>query len=274
MKPLISVIIPTFNRSFFLEKAVNSVLYQSYRNFELFVIDDGSRDNTPEIVKKYKEKIFYVYIKNSGVSKARNTGIKLSRGKYISFLDSDDYWKPEKLEKQVKYMENNPDIFISQTEEIWIRNGVRVNPQKKHKKESGDIFKKSLELCSVTPSSVIIRKDFLKKVGLFDESFPVCEDYDLWLRIACRYEVGLIRDKLVVKLGGHSDQLSQSNWGFDIFRIKAIEKILNSIDLPPEKKKLAVDELKRKCDILENGFRKRGKMKEADYYKLLYQKYI
>lgn len=274
MKPTVSIIIPTFNREIFIQKAIDSVLSQSYRDFELFVIDDGSRDRTPEIISKYKRKIFYVYIKNSGVSKARNTGIRLSRGKYISFLDSDDYWKPEKLEKQIDFMENHPEIFISQTGEIWIRNGKRVNPKKKHEKRSGDIFKKSLELCAVTPSSVMIRKELFETIGFFDESFPVCEDYDLWLRVTCRYNVGLISDKLVVKYGGHNDQLSKSTWGFDAFRIKAIEKLLSNTSLSTKKRQLAVESLKIKCIILEKGFRKRGKKENADYYRFLYRKYL
>jgi len=274
MNPLVSIIIPTYNRKNMVKEAIESVFKQSYTNYELFVIDDGSDDNTFELINQYKDNLYYLYIRNRGVSKARNLGVTLSRGEYISFLDSDDYWLPDKLRKQVRFMEENPNCSVSQTDEIWIKNGERVNPKKKHRKRSGDIFGQSLKLCAVSPSSVMIKKSLFDSVGVFDETFPVCEDYDLWLRISKDHKVLLLNEKLVVKRGGHKDQLSKSRWGLDIYRVKSIEKILNSTSLSSEKRKKAVNELKYKCDILSKGFTKHGKLNIAKYYENLHLKYI
>ena len=274
MKPAVSVIIQTYNRSEMLTEALESVFSQTFKDFEVFVIDDGSTDNTFKVVNKIRDvRLFYIFIKNSGVSAARNVGIKLTRGQYIALLDSDDIWLPEKLEKHVNFMKKNPDCMISQTEEIWIRNGKRVNPKKKHAKGQGDIFEKSLQLCVISPSAVMLKKELFEETGLFDESFPVCEDYDLWLRVTKNHNVLLLDEKLTIKRGGHEDQLSNSGWGFDIYRIKAIEKIINMNDLSHDKKNTAIHHLKEKCKILENGFRKRNKIEEADYFRNLYLKY-
>jgi len=134
---LVSVIIPTFNRAWILEEAVDSVLSQEFQDFELIVVDDGSTDNTWDILNGYQENVILVRQENKGVSAARNRGIGLASGELIAFLDSDDLWLPKKLSAQVEFFNSNPDALICQTEEIWIRNGVRVNPKKKHKKPSG-----------------------------------------------------------------------------------------------------------------------------------------
>ncbi|MBU0650624.1 glycosyltransferase, partial [bacterium] len=125
----------------------------------------------------------YHYQKNSGVSSARNKGILLSKGKYLAFLDSDDEWKKNKLKKQIEFFKENPALKICQTDEEWIRNGKWINQKKIHQKKSGWIFEPSLELCLISPSSVIIHKDIFDHIGLFDETLMACEDYDLWLRI-------------------------------------------------------------------------------------------
>ncbi|MCP4693516.1 MAG: glycosyltransferase family 2 protein, partial [Desulfobacterales bacterium] len=206
--PTVSVILPTYNRAWILREAVDSVLAQDYSDFELIVVNDGSTDDTRELLDEYGDRIIVLEQENRGVSAARNLGVSSASGRLITFLDSDDYWLPKKLSTQAAFFDARPDALICQTEEIWIRNGRRVNPKRKHKKKSGMIFEPSLALCLVSPSAVMIRRELFEEVGLFDEALPACEDYDLWLRIAWKYPVHLIDEPLIVKRGGHADQLS------------------------------------------------------------------
>ncbi|HPC35526.1 MAG TPA: glycosyltransferase [Candidatus Marinimicrobia bacterium] len=248
----VSVIIPTYNREACLERAIVSVLNQTYRNFELIVIDDGSTDNTSRIIHRYKNKIRYYSQLHSGVSTARNLGLEKSEGTWVAFLDSDDYWLPRKLERQMQCLAENPKWLVLQTDEKWIRNGVVVNPTKKHQKYSGWIFAQCLPLCIVSPSAVIVHQKVFNDVGVFDESLPVCEDYDLWLRVSLKYEIGLLPEKLIVKTGGHSDQLSRKYWGIDRYRVLALEKILNA-ELDRQQTELVLDEIIKKLTILSKG---------------------
>jgi GT2 family glycosyltransferase len=162
-------------------------------------------------------------------------------------------------------MKSHPDIMVCYTEEIWIRKGVRVNPKKKHKKYSGWIFDKVVPICLLSLSSALFRNKIFDEVGIFDETLPVCEDYDLGLRIACKYPIHLIEEPLIIKRGGHSDQLSKKYWGMDRFRVKALEKILQE-NLPEEWRNLVIKEIIKKCTILANGFLKRNKKEEAKIY--------
>jgi len=270
--PLISVIIPTYNRGWIIKEAVDSVLVQDYVNFELIVVDDGSTDNTHDILNSYQKNFLVLRQNNKGVSAARNRGLAAASGRFIAFLDSDDFWLPQKLSRQVDFFHSNPDALICQTEEIWIRNNVRVNPKKRHKKPSGMIFESSLSLCLVSPSAVMIKRNLFEEVGLFDETLPACEDYDLWLRISCLHPVHLIDTPLIIKRGGHDDQLSASP-GLDKFRIKAIKKVIESGMLSTAQYQTAVETLKEKCDIYSSGCRKRGRMGEAAYYEALAKRY-
>jgi len=271
-KPLVSVIIPTYNRGWIIKEAIDSVLAQDFIDFELIVVDDGSTDNTIEILNSYQDDITVLQQNNKGVSAARNRGLSEASGRFIAFLDSDDLWLPEKLSSQVDFFNSNPDALICQTEEIWVRNNMRVNPKKRHKKPWGMIFEPSLALCLVSPSAVMIRRSLFDEIGGFDETLPACEDYDLWLRISCRYPVFLIDTPLIIKRGGHSDQLSASS-GLDKFRIKAITKIIESNLLSMAQYKAAVKTLKEKCTIYASGCRKRGRKEEALYYTKLSDSY-
>jgi glycosyltransferase involved in cell wall biosynthesis len=263
----ISVIIPTFNRALKVARAVASVLYQKYTDYEIVVVDDGSDDDTLSSLKQFGKKIKkIVHSENRGVSAARNTGIQNTDSPFVAFLDSDDYWLPGKLETQMDFFSREPEAVICQTEETWIRNGRFANPAKKHQKPSGDLFNPSLKLCLISPSAVMIKRVLLEKVGLFDESLPACEDYDLWLRISCGYPVHLIKEWHVVKEGGHSDQLSSKYKGMDRFRIKAIVKLLKSGALNLEQYEEAMAELSRKCTIYGKGCLKRKKIEEGRHY--------
>ncbi len=259
----VSVIIPTLNRCSQLKKAVDSVLNQTCRDFEVIVVDDGSTDGTRDLFNPWPVQVLYLFQQNQGVAAARNAGIRRAQGEWLAFLDSDDAWLPEKLERQLEFHGKNPGVKISQTEEIWIRNNRRINPMKKHKKPAGWIFEPCLQLCLISPSSVLLAREIFDRVGLFDESFPVCEDYEFWLRCALLYEVGLVNTPLAVKYGGHEDQLSRRYWGMDRFRILALEKILRHASLTPVQREACLRELAEKCRIYAEGCQKRGRRAEA-----------
>lgn len=265
---MISVIIPVYNRKIELERAVKSVLDQSYDDFELIIINDCSSD---KISNKFNDvRIKYLHNdKNMGVSYSRNRGIKEARGKYIALLDSDDEWLPKKLEQQIDFLNNNPNLRVVHTEEIWIRNGVRVNQMKKHQKSGGDIFIPSLKLCLMSPSSIMMHKSIFSDYGLFDETMQVCEDYDLWLKISSNEPVGFIDTPLIKKYGGHDDQLSRKYMAMDKYRVKSLLNILHAIKLTDEKKSALIDTALSKSAILLNGALKRELADEALYYKTI-----
>jgi len=248
-----------------VQEAVDSVLAQTCSDFELIVVDDGSEDGTAESLACYGSAISIYSQPRGGVAAARNRGAARAAGAYLAFLDSDDLWLPRKLEVQIAFMRERPWVHICQTEEIWIRHGARVNPKKKHRKPSGDIFRASLELCLVSPSAVMMKRELFDAVGGFDETLPACEDYDLWLRIARSHVVPLIGDPLVIKRGGHTDQLSRSIWGLDRFRVAALQKLVAS-GLEREKRDWALEVLKRKATIVGLGARKRGNQEMAQHY--------
>lgn len=263
----VSVIITTYNRKNFVKRAIASVLCQDFKEYEVIVVDDGSTDSTREALSIFGSRIRAIFHPtNKGVSVARNTGIRQARYPFIAFLDSDDYWLPKKLSFQIQFFKENPDAIACQTQEIWIRRGKRVNPKKRHLKPSGDIFIPSLRLCLVSPSCVMLKRRVFEEVGLFDEELPVCEDYDLWLRISCRYPVYLIDTPLVVKEGGHKDQLSSRYWGMDRFRIYALVKLIKKMSLSKRQYEAAIKELEYKCSIYGKGCIKRGRVQEGKFY--------
>ncbi|MBL3619114.1 MAG: glycosyltransferase family 2 protein [gamma proteobacterium endosymbiont of Lamellibrachia anaximandri] len=224
----ISVIIPTYNRVDTLPRALDSVLSQHLAPDEVIVVDDGSTDETAELISRRYPQCRYLHQPNQGVSSARNLGIREAQGEWIALLDSDDAWLPQKLQLQSEALKAEPGHLICHTEEIWIRNGVRVNAMHKHAKSGGFIFDRCLPLCAISPSSVILHRSLFDSVGLFDERLPACEDYDLWLRICATEPVLFLSEPLITKYGGHADQLSHKHWGMDRFRIQALEKIVQA----------------------------------------------
>ena len=272
--PQVTVILPTWNRAKWLKTSIESVLSQTFQDFELIVVDDASTDSTGKIFESYSGKIKTILLpKNLGVSAARNTAIVQSDSNWIAFLDSDDYWHAEKLEKQIKQTILRPEHQIHFTDEIWIRNGIRVNPKNKHRKREGRIFKPSLALCLMAPSTVMLHRELLERHGMFDDSLPVCEDYDLWLRLTAFHPVALLNEKLMTRHGGHSDQLSRKLWGIDRFRVQSLQKILSQEDLRSGDRSAAIRMLRKKCEILIKGFRNRGNMKEIHVYQNITQKF-
>ena len=270
--PLVTVIIPTYNRSWILSAAIDSVLTQSYPHFELLVVDDGSTDDTSALLQDYGGRIRILRQPNQGVSAARNLGIAAAAGSLIAFLDSDDLWLPAKLARQVDFFRAHPQALICQTQETWVRNGVRVNPKKRHRKRSGMIFEPSLELCLVSPSAVMLRRELLDVVGCFDVSLPACEDYDLWLRIGSRWPIFLMDEPLILKRGGHADQLSNTP-SLDKYRIRSIQNLLDRGRLTNAQSRAAKKILTRKCRIYASGCHKRGRAGEAVYYGQLAARY-
>ena len=269
----VSVIIPTYNREKFISECVQSVLAQTLPAREIIIVDDGSTDATYNILRDLgfnslstkKTVLRYFFQQNRGVSSARNLGIKEARSEYIALLDSDDLWLKSKLDRQVSAFQNDTQSSrLCHTDEIWIRNGVRVNQHKKHKKHGGNVFQSCLKLCCISPSSAMMHRSVFEDFGFFDEDLPACEDYDFWLRYSAKEDVNFIDEPLIIKKGGHSDQLSGAHWGMDRFRIYSIEKILKELDLTLVHKTEAIHEVILKLEILINGSQKRQKFAYAE----------
>ncbi len=259
----LSVIIPTHNRRALLERALTSVLAQTVPAKEVIVVDDGSSDDTGAAVRARFPGVRYLWQPNRGVSAARNRGIATARSEWLAFLDSDDEWLPRKLERQCAALAHAPDFTVCHTEEIWIRRGRRVNARRRHQKYGGHIFQRCLPLCVISPSSVLMHRRVTEAVGAFDERLPACEDYDLWLRVCARYPVLFVAEPLIVKHGGHADQLSRRHPAMDRFRITALERILRMGKLAPDDRLAALEVLRQKLRIYAGGAAKRGNWDEV-----------
>ncbi|HON56754.1 MAG TPA: glycosyltransferase family A protein [bacterium] len=295
-KEFVDVIITTCNRPQFISEAIETVINQTYNFLKIIVVDDGSisaSDNCTAIKKNFQKKyiflqanrlfsadetnkilknkiiyFYYIYQKNSGISQARNTGIKLSKSEYIAFLDDDNLWHKNKIAKQMEILKNTR-YKVCYTNEKWLKNGRHLNQCKKHKKYSGDIFAYTLPLCIISASSILLKKSVINKIGIFDSNFIVCEDYEYWLRLTFNYAVYFIDEQLIIKRGGHNCQLSKRYFAMDRFRLAALLKFLNMHWnlLTDELKKIIVAELQKKSKILYMGYLKRGKINESEIYR-------
>lgn len=264
----VSVVIPTYNREQYLPEAIQSVLNQSWHPAEIIIVDDGSTDATRECVTSLAEDspVFmrFMYQENKGAAAARNLGIANAACRYIAFLDSDDLWYPNKLQKQYSLMLQNPQYSISHTREKWLRRGEYLNQKKKHLPRHGDIYAHCVQLCAVGMSTVMVKKDVFSEVGLLDERYLCCEDYELWLRISARYQFLLVDEPMTVKQGGREDQLSfHYRVGMDRFRIRALEKLLAEVCLTREQRHRAQKELMKKLTIYGNGCLRHGRNEEG-----------
>ena len=275
---MISVIIPAHNRAALLARALDSVFAQTLAPGEVIVVDDGSADETPDMLARLRERaplpLVVIRQGNRGAAAARNVGIRVARGEFLAFLDDDDQWRPDKLEKQAEAMARRPEILITHTREIWYRGGKRVNQKKKHDPPDGDIFARSLAMCVVGMSTVMARRAFFERFGGFDEGFPCCEDYELWLRAARDVPFLLVPEALTVKDGGRPDQLSVIHrLGMDKYRIRALRGLIDAGGLTAEQDAAARRELARKCGIYGNGCLKHGRRDEGREYLDLARRY-
>ncbi len=270
MTPGISVIIPTYNRRAMLREALSSVAAQRGEDFdttfEVIVVDDGSTDGTWDELSAGRNDLRALRTERHGPAAARNRGIAVARGALIAFLDSDDLWMPEKLARQSLFMRNNPDCPISQTSETWMRDGRRVNPGRRHRKRSGDIFIDSLRTCLISPSAAILRRELLDEVGGFDEDMAACEDYDLWLRVLARHEAGLLDEPLTVRRAGHPGQLSATVPALDRFRILALAKLLTDASLGAARRVAVAETMAGKCLVYGKGLARRGRHDAAAFF--------
>jgi len=265
MIPDVSVIVPTYNRRAMVREAVASVLAQRDAHFELIVVDDGSTDGTSEMLSGLS-RVTVERTERRGPAAARNHGVALASAPLIAFLDSDDLWAPDKLVRQLAFMREFPDCAISQTDEVWIRDGRRVNPGLRHLKRAGDIFLDSLQTCLISPSAVILKTDLFRALGGFDEDLAAAEDYDLWLHILVDHEAGLLDEPLVTRRAGHHDQLSSSIPAIDRFRAISLMKLLASERLSRLRREAVTEVLTEKCRILAKGAWHRGRTAESDKY--------
>ncbi|QGY40939.1 glycosyltransferase [Pseudodesulfovibrio cashew] len=261
---LISIILPTYNRARFLPRALDSVLKQTHERWEVILVDDGSTDETAEVLRNFPDPRIRCYFQeNRGVSAARNMGYTQCSGEMMALLDSDDEWMPTKLEIQLRYMREN-GFEISQTNEIWYRGGKRVNQPAKYAKPEGWFFEAALSMCLISPACTMFTRAAWETIGPFDESMPSCEDYDMWLRACLAFPVGLVREPLTIKHGGRADQLSNCVPCADLYRIRALVKILQCGKLDASQRALAMRELENKVAIYRQGCEKRGKTDEAE----------
>ena len=228
--PNVSIIIPTYNRAHLVGRSIQSVLNQTYKDFELIIIDDDSIDNTEDIIKEYQKKdkrIKYLkHVKNKGGSAARNTGIKAAKGKYIALLDSDDEWLPEKIDKQVKEMKNlSSDIWGGIYCGFYYANSKNKmgEPTKKGNLKK-EILNREVNLCA--GSTILLNRGTIDKIGLFDESFKRHQDLEYLIRFFRYYKLSIIKEPLV-KIYGHNVPKAQ-----DFVKIKKryLSKFNNDIN--------------------------------------------
>jgi glycosyltransferase involved in cell wall biosynthesis len=273
-EPKISAIIPTYNRGYCISRALKSIEDQTQPVHEILVVDDGSTDDTQKIVNRQHPAVQIITNPtNRGVSNARNLGIKRATGTHLAFLDSDDTWSPTKIERQLHFCRREPTININHCDELWIKNGERINQKFYHRKFGGDLFERSLLRCMISPSSVMIKKTLFTKYGDFDEDLPACEDYDLWLRITAQEIVGYIDSPLVTKYGGHADQLSKAIPALDRYRIHAIKKLIDQGGLKQAHLESAISVLKTKLEIYLKGAIRRGNSRDVSHYESIRRRY-
>ena len=233
----VSIILPTYNRKLLLCRAIQSILDQSYQNFEIIVVDDCSSDNTDKFVKSIKDKrIQYIqHKKRKGANIARNTGIKAAKGDYIAFQDSDDVWLDRKLEKQMKAFKESPeDIGVIYTSRINLADGKKyIIPSPEIEPKEGNIHDILLKTGFIATPTAVVKRECFAKVGMFDENLPREQDWDLWIRISKHYRFKHI-DEPLVKSYLQTDSISGNTNSWIIARKLILEKYFDEISKKPE----------------------------------------
>jgi glycosyltransferase involved in cell wall biosynthesis len=269
-RPLVSVIIPTRDRLPMLREAVDSARAQTYARCEIVVLDDGSGDGTWDWLRTQPDLRALRFERPRGPSAARNAAARAARGELLAFLDSDDLFLPHKLRRQVALLQADPRLPLCHSNETWLRDGRELSQKPRHEKRGGWIFEHLLPLCRISPSAAVIRaRVFLDQLGGFDEELEVAEDYELWLRLCCRHPVGFVDEPLVIKRGGHPDQLSTRHGQIEKFRIEALARVLRRCPLAPSQRQAALQTLTHKCEIHARGCDRRGRQREAARYREL-----
>jgi glycosyltransferase involved in cell wall biosynthesis len=262
MSPLVSVVIPTWNRLPLLREAVASVRAQTFADYELIVADDGSTDGTGAwLAGRHITTVSLPHAGRPGL--VRNRGAAAALGEWLAFLDSDDVWEPDKLERQVEFLRAHPALRLCHTRERWLRNGREISQAGQRHRHSGRLFRDSLKKCIIGPSTVMLSRSLFREHGGFAEDLEIAEDYEFWLRLTAREEAGYLDRPLTVKRGGHTDQLSAKYGHIEYFRIQALERALAHGDWAKEERSLILAELSSKCAIYARGAAKRGKDAES-----------
>ena len=269
----ISVVIPSYNRRHTLERALQSVIEQTSAVDEIILVDDGSTDDSAAMTAQLFPDVKLIRQSNRGVSAARNCGIRAARHDWIALLDSDDSWLAHKIQSIREAARLHPGHVLYHSDEIWMRRGVRVNPMQKHRKSGGWIFKQCLPLCAISPSASVLCKSTLQALGLFDETLPACEDYDMWLRLCHRFPVHFIEQALIIKYGGHEDQLSRKYPAMDRYRVRALHRLLETEPLSEEYFEAARATLRAKLEILRKGAHKHGNSSLIDEIEPLHRRW-
>ena len=216
---MVDVVIPSYQRPELTSEAVQSVLKQSYSSFHLYVIEDGSKT----LQLPADDRITLIQLEqNRGPAFCRNYGASLGQADYLAFLDSDDLWHEEKLQKQIDFFTNS-DLGWQHTGESWWRDGNRVKQKKIHLKQAGRFLERAFARCLISPSSVMFRRPFWQKFGGFLPHLMVAEDYELWLRLLFHSAVGFIDEPLTLKRAGDWPQLSQTI-EIDRYRVLALHR--------------------------------------------------
>jgi glycosyltransferase involved in cell wall biosynthesis len=273
IKPLVTAIIPVYNRPEQVKEAVLSVLSQTWRPLELIVGDDGSTDLTGTVVQRMIDEnetsveMVLLELPHTGYPGAvRNSCAEAAKGEYLAFLDSDDLWRPEKLEKQIHPFLRNPSLRISHTREEWNREGKIISQARLRHKREGDLFQDSLKKCIIGPSTVMIRKDLFLESGGFRDDLEIAEDYEYWLRLTAVEQVRFLDEPLTVKRAGHEDQLSEKYGHIELFRIEGLKTLVDKSYFHGWYAAAAARELSRKCQVYGRGCMKREKMPEGREY--------
>ena len=263
--PTVSVIIHTYNNEKFIAETVESVLNQTYKDYEIIVVDDGSVDGTRDALLPYMHGIRYHYKENGGIASAKNAGISLSQTEFVAFLDHDDLWAPDKLQLQMECFNENPKVGLVYAKYTSFRDGkeLRTKPEKGY---SGWIFKELLSKSFIQTSTVIVKRECLNAVGPFDESFSLGDEYDMFLRISKKFQCGFV-DKGLTRYRVHDTNASKNDFLFDNENLGVYKKIYNNFtDLDGEEKKILRKRIARYSMKVAKGLYSQGKLEESKKY--------
>jgi len=238
--PKVSVVIPTYNSAALVREAIQSALNQTYSDFEVIVVDDGSRDNTESVVRSFGDKVCYVKQDNRGAGAARNHGIIRSQGKYVAFLDADDLWLPGKLAEQIPLLDRDPEIGLVYSDWAVVAEKGKAEPSYLTNRPavSGYVFDELVQWGFILTSGTVVRRSCLDDVGCFDESLSIAQDFDLWIRICYRWKIALVNKPLVIKRN-RDGNLSSNLLKTAAERIVLFEKALRKFpDMTPRSRRV------------------------------------